>query len=257
MNPIRHTRRALAVVGAAAVLAAAVVPAVAAPQEGVAATILMEHGGSGNEMTITAQGENLRMDMDSPRGSMSTIWLPDRMLMIMHDQKMYMEFDKAMLDRMRSMMRNMPNMPNADTSAPDPSAYTFERTGNTDTINGMSAFEVAMSGPGVQGESHLWMTEDADVGMFEVFSHMGQAMANMNMPFMNRGGGNPTAALSEYMDMAHAQGLPDGRVIRIVNSKDGDTTTVTLQSVEQGPIDASRFAAPAGYKKQQMPMMQR
>lgn len=257
MHSAPRTARALGLTAVAALVVALVAPAAVA-QQGVAANLLMESGGNAHQMTITAQGENLRMDMNAGSGDVTMIWLADSMLMVMHPQKMYMEFSKEMMDRMRGMMQNMPNMPDIeeDMEEQDFSEFTFERTGNTDTINGMSAFEVAMSGPDVDGDAMLWMTQDIEIGMFEVFAQMGDAMANMNMPMMNRGGDNPADTLQNYMSMARAQGLPEGRVIRVVNSAEGTTTTITLQSTETGPFDASKFAAPAGYTKQQMPMMQ-
>lgn len=255
MSFSRPVSRALTLVGAAALALALLAPAAVA-QEGVAATMLIDTGHDSNEMTVTAQGENLRMDMNAGQGQMSMIWLPGRMLMVMHPQRMYMEFTEEMMKRMRDMMHNMPNMPDAEAEVPDFSEYTFERTGNTDTINGMSAFEVSMSGPDVDGDARLWMTEDTDVGMFEVFSRMGEAMASMNLPMMSRGD-SPADALRDYMGLARAQGLPAGRVIRVVNTDNGDSVTITLQSVQHGPFGADVFAAPSDYTKQQMPMMQR
>lgn len=225
-------------------------------QDGVAATIVVDGASGSSQMTITTQGENLRMDMAGERGDVSMMWLPDRMVMIMHPQQMYMEFDEAMMERMRGMMGNMPQHAEAAEEAAeetDFSEFSFEETGNTDVINGMNAFEVAVSGPDAEDNVNLWLTEDTDIGMFEVFAGMGAALESMNMPMMNRGD-SPAQALEDYTTLARVQGLPSGRVIRVVNPE--ENTTITLQSAEAGPFGAETWSAPEGYTKQQMPGMQ-
>ena len=62
-----------------------------------------------------------------------------------------------------------------------------------------------MSGPGGQ-EGSLWFTTDVETGLFEL------------------------------MARAEAEVLPEGRVVRI-DSRDGDqSSTITLASIEPGPL---------------------
>jgi len=225
-------------------------PAIA--QDDLAVSFTVQTGEGTMDMKTTTSADNVRVDMNSPRGEMSMIWLPDSMLMIMHSQKMYMEFTKEMMDRMRQMMGAMGGQ-RAQESADDfdVTQWTFERTGNTDTINGWSCFEVAMTGP--EGEKGaLWMTEDIDVGLFESMSRMAERMSQgLGVPGMQ----NPMGRLRDTMAYAKAQGLPEGRVVRVVNET--ENVTITLGEVTHGPFGAETWAAPAGYTKQQMPMMPR
>jgi hypothetical protein len=248
MTPIRT--RGLVIAGVLVTLAA--FPALARGQD-IAASFTMEGQGTSSTMKITTAGGNLRLDMTADQGQMSMIWAADSMLMIMHAQRMYMEFTKEMLERMQSMMGNMPGMP-ATPEAPDEDfgAYSFERTGATETINGMSAFEVKITAPdGDKG--NLWLTTQTDTGLFEAFGAMSSAMANMRMPGMMQQGNDPAAELRQYMGMAQAMGLPDGRVIRVVDV--ANDVRITLTGVEQGPFGPETWAAPEGYTKQSMPMM--
>jgi hypothetical protein len=225
--------------------------AFAAPQSDVGVVFELQSDGRTMEMKVlSSDSMGTRFDMmGSERGDASMVWREDgMMLMIMHAQQMYMEFSKEAMERMSQMMQKMGRAPKQPSEEVDISQYSFEETGNTDTINGMDAFEVRVSGP--EGDqAMLWLTEDAEVGLFEAMARMMEPLQNMAMPGMN----NPMEGFSEYEALARAQGLPDGRVIRVVDAESG--TQMTLQEVIPGPFDASMFEAPAGYQKQQMPMM--
>lgn len=241
---------ALAVLAVAALATVAVL----AQSQDIAATIALEGEQGSSTMKLIAGGENLRMDMGAARGEVSMVWAGGSMLMINHPQRTYMEFTQEMMEGMRAMAGRMGQQaPEADVEPPDVSGYSFGRTGATDTINGMSAFEVAVTSPdGEQGS--IWMTTETDTGLFEVFAAMAGAMNKMQMPGMMGGGGNPTDALQEYTFLARAQGLPEGRVIRLATAEAGGQV-VTLMGVEHGPFGPETWVAPAGYTKQQMPMM--
>lgn len=224
--------------------------AFALPQEDIGVVFDVESEGQQMEIKVVGGADGTRFDMmGGEGGNVSMVWRTDGvMLMIMHAQQMYMEFTKEMMERMRQMMQQMGRAPEQPDEEIDVSEYTFEETGNTDTINGMDAFEVRVSGPDAQ-QSSLWMTTDTDTGLFEAMVRMMKPLQEMAMPGMD----NPMASFSEYEALARAQGLPDGRVIRVVDANSG--TVMTLREVIPGPFDASMFQAPAGYQKQQMPMM--
>ncbi len=225
------------------------VPLAAAAQEELAAEVLIEgtEGSSTMRVMLGSEGQ-LRMDMGGAQGEVSTVFKPDGMLMIMHSQKMYMEFDKEMLERMQQMMGGMGQQQMEEVDSFDPSSVTFETTGNTETINGMDSFEVL-----VQTEdgktSHVWVTEEAEHGLFEVFSRMLEPLSAMRMPGMNRGD-NPMQKMRTMMQVARAQGLPDGKVIRVV----AEGSSMTLSEVTTGPL-GDVWNAPDGFQKQSMPRM--
>lgn len=224
--------------------------ALALPQEDIGVVFDVQSEGQQMEIKVLAGAEGTRFDMmGGQRGDASMVWRTDGvMLMIMHSQQMYMEFTKEMMERMRQMMQQMGRAPEQPDEEIDVSGYTFEETGNTDTINGMDAFEVLVSGPDGE-QSSLWMTTDTDTGLFEAMVRMMEPLQQMAMPGMD----NPMARFNEYEALARAQGLPDGRVIRVVDPNSG--TQMTLREVIPGPFDSSMFQAPDGYQKQQMPMM--
>ncbi len=239
-------------------VALAAVPLTAA-QETLAATINIESSEGSFDMTFTSGGDVSRMDIKQPENEMSILMSVVSMTMIMHAQKTYMEWTKEMMDRMQAMMGGMGNMPGrpggrggetADTF--DPSQIVFERTGNTDTINGHSAFEVAYSDD--QGrEGSLWMTDDIQIGLMEAMLQVSTVMIDnpmMNMGRMGgRGGSNPMSNIRSQLALARAQGLPEGKVIRIVDPAGG--TVMTLAGV--GAPAAGWDKVPAGYERQQMP----
>ena len=174
--------------------------------------------------------------------------------MLQHEARMYMEFDKAMLERMRQKMGNMPGAADVESDMEDfdPTSMTFERTGATETIMGHEAFEVAFSND--QGQSgSMWMSEDAEVGLFETMSRMMTHLESLGGPMMGGGDNNPASDFRRYMALARAQGMPEGKVLRM-DSLDG--VSMTMTGYESGPFGEDTWTAPAGYSKQAMPFGQ-
>lgn len=247
LSRCRHILAALLV--AAFVCPALAMPAGGLPQQEFAMDLTMEGGDAPMTMRLWAGVGPVRMDMTGEMGQVSMIWTESAMIMVMHQQRSYMEFTKEMLDGMRQMMGRMGQEESAEPDF-DVTEWSFETTGATDTIHGMNAFEVRMTGP--EGKTgSLWMTEDTDIGLFEGFARLGETFESMGMP----GRRNPMQRLREYTFYARAQGLPEGRVIRVVDGESG--TVITVGDVDKGPFAADTWSAPAGYTKQQMPMMPR
>jgi len=236
-------------------LALVFVPATALAQDEVSMSFLVQGAGEDiNEMTVTVSGEMARFDIGE---QVSMVWSPDWWRMIQHENRMYMEFDKAMMERMRQMMGNMPGVPDAQAEIDDfdPANMAFERTGATDTIQGYTVFEVAFS-DGEGSEGSMWLSEEAEMGMFEIFSRMMTHLESLAGPMMGGGAGasGPAGDMQRYMQYARAQGLPDGRVLRL-NTEDGANFEVT--GWHQGPFGATFWDAPDGYQKQTMPSFRR
>jgi len=236
----------------ALLLALALVPLAALAQDDMSMSFSVQGAGEEvNEMTVTVAGDMARFDMGS---DVSMVWSPDWWRMIQHKNRMYMEFDKAMMDRMRQMMGNMPGASDAEEGMDDfdPEKMTFERTGATDTVMGYEVFEVAFSDDeGRKGS--MWMSESAEAGMFEVFARMMTHLKSLAGPMMGGGPGgrSPVARLEHYMEYARAQGIPEGKVLRMT-SEDGMRFEVTGWNA--GPFGADTWEAPAGYQKQAMPL---
>lgn len=232
-------------------LALCAMPALAA-QEELKAEVIMENDGpglSGMTVYLGADGQ-LRLDMASPQGEVSMVLLPTAMLMIMHSQQMYMEFDKEMLDRMQQMMGGMGQEAMEEVDSFDPSTIRFTQTGKTDTINDKASFEVEVEDSKNERTSYVWMTANADYGLFEIFARMLEPLSAMRMPGMGGGGGNPLQNMQKMMQLARAQGMPAGKVIRVMT----DDGSMTLGDVVAGPL-GDVWSAPSTYTKQAMPMM--
>ena len=230
-----------------ATLAATPVPALA--QDDVSVSLSVQGiDEQVNSMTITVSGDMARLDMGE---QMSMVWSPDWWRMIQHANRMYMEFDKAMLERMRQVMGSMPGVPGGQELEDfDPSEFSFERTGATDTVMEYEVFEVAFSdGEGQQGS--MWLSQEAEIGMFEIMPRLMSHLESIAGPMMGgAGGGGAAGKFRRYMQYARAQGLPDGRVLRMT-ADDGANFEVT--GWRKGPFGADFWEAPDGYQKQEMP----
>jgi hypothetical protein len=237
-------------------LCSGLVLALAPAQEpGLAVSFTVTNADSGtNTMKATVGGEHARLDMEG----VSIIWGPLGWIMVQHENQMFIHFTKAMMDRMRQMMERMPaqmrgnDVPDKDDF--DPAAYSFRRTGATDTVSDHSVFEVEMTGPEGQ-QASLWLSTSSEVGLFEVWSRLAEHFSEVAGPMMGGGlgGRNPAAGMAKYMQLARASGLPDGRVLRM-DSADG--VSMVIDGWEHGPFGNWK-EAPTNYREQKMPMMQR
>ena len=225
----------------------------AQPTEFSAMVQIAQPSGNPMEMTYWVTEGQFRMDMPE----MSIIWSSGdqpRMLMIQHAEKRYIEWGARQLDMMQQMMGRVPGGGGSGSGSDDPmsGSLSFEATGNSETIGAWNAFEVQVRNEdGDQGQ--LWLTEDTDVGLFEVFASVVDMAAAMRLP-MGMGGqsSNPQEMLQGYAALARAQGLPEGRAVRIVSTESGGST-VTLTAVQPGSPPAGTFDPPVDYQKMEMP----
>lgn len=190
-------------------------------------------------------GENrMRMDMSEEMSLISISGAEPRMLMVQHQEQRYIEWGPQQLQ----MMQQMPGVADQVNNAFDPEQLEFQQTGATDQIGPWSAFEVEMTD--ANGEvGSLWLTTDGDVGLFEVMLRVADAASIMSSPM----GGGMSMNFLQFQTVAQAQGLPAGRVVRIVSDDDNGTTTITLTDVQPGPLPSGTFDPPAGYSQMQMP----
>ena len=197
--------------------------------------------------------ERMRLDMPQNMSIISTTGDNPSTLMIQHADKRYIEWGPQQLEMMQQMLqRGQGGAGGQEADTFDPSTVQFEQTGLTQQIGPWDAFEVMMHGADGQ-EGALWLTTDAEVGIFEI-SHRAAEGASMLQYPMAGGGGGPQQFL-QLRSLAEAQGLPDGRVVRIVSNDDNGAAIITLLNVETGPLPGDTFEPPAGYEKTQMPVI--
>ena len=191
-----------------------------------------------------------RVRLDVPQG-MSLIWkggASPTILILMHAQNTYLEMAEQQLKMMAQMLQASSTGGSDQPSAIDPSQMQFETTSNHEQVSLWDAVEVIMSGPAGQ-EGSLWFTTDVETGLFELMARAAGAASALQMP-MASGGMAAAQQFLRYEAIADAAGLPEGRVVRI-DSVDGDqSSSITLASLEPGPLPADTFEAPAGYKQQ-------
>ena len=191
-----------------------------------------------------------RVRLDVPQG-MSLIWkggASPTILILMHAQDTYLEMAEQQLKMMQQMLQASSAGGSDQPSAIDPGQMQFETTNNHEQVGSWDAVEVRMSGPTGQ-EGSLWFTTEVDTGLFELMARAAGAASALQMP-MASGGMAAAQQFLRYEAIADAAGLPEGRVVRI-DSVDGDqSSSITLASLEPGPLPGDTFEAPAGYTQQ-------
>ena len=206
-------------------------------------------GGNIMEIPFWAGSERLRMDIMQPM-KMTVVWsfgeLPS-MLMIQHDDRVYVEWGPLQLENARRMVQRT----NGGTPTPDVEILQFEETGRRATIEGWQVYEMhSLSEDSEFTTSRIWLTREADNGLVEFFSHYARALhgttqfpmfGTENDPLgFNKGPSLPLDQLSTAIGL-------DGRVVRIVDDRGKNTTTLTLLALEPGPFPENLFTVPDGY----------
>ena len=196
-------------------------------------------------------GENrTRIDMSAEMSIISVSGDDPQMIMIQHPDQSYIEWGAQQLQMMQQMMQQVPNAGGQGGIDYDPSQLQFSQTGETAQIGTWSAFEVSMTDASGNLGS-LWLTTDTNIGLFEVMGRVASAASMLSSPMA--GGGGMSMQFLQYQAFAQTQGLPDGRVVRIVSDDDDGSTIITLTGVESGPISDELFVPPADYSPIQMP----
>ena len=195
-------------------------------------------------------GENrMRMDMSDEVSLISISGDSPSMYMVQHPQQSSIEWGAQQLQMMQQMMQQMPGITDQANDMFDTTQVEFQQTGATDQIGAWNVFEVEMTDPNGERGS-LWLTTDTDTGLFEVMARVADAASIMSSPI---GGSGMSLEFLQFQTVAQAQGLPAGRVVRIVSDDANGATTITLTEVEPGPLPSGTFEPPAGYTQMQMP----
>ncbi len=227
-------------------------PAPAAAQDELAAVIQIESGGQpAMTMDYFLGPDRMRMDLDQ---GMSVVWFSGdspRMLMVQHADRRYIEWGPDQLKMMQQMLQRMPGAGGGNEQVDfGVAALAFEETGQTATVGDWDAFEVRMTG--ADQATTFWMTTDIEFGLFEISQRVAEAADALRMPTAG-GGAAGAQQFLRYQGLARAQGLPNGRVVRMNIDADGQPTTITLQSMEPGGLPADTFDPPSDYEQMQMP----
>jgi hypothetical protein len=228
-----------------------------ASAQDIQATVQIEAAGQpAMTMDYWTSEESVRLDLSQPMAVSIVFTSGDApgMLMIQHGERRYIEFGAAQLQMMRQLLSGAggggesPGAVNLDSVG-------FEPTGQTETIGPWTATAVRITGLEPGQESTMWIAPDLASGLFELLASMGDALEAMQMPLLGGGAGGLPQQLTRYQQMSTAAGLPEGGVVRLNASDQNGPTTITLQSLAEGPFAEDPFAPPAGYEKMQMPSL--
>ena len=203
------------------------------------------------EMECFLADNRMRIDMSAEMSIISVSGDDPALIMVQHPDQRYIEWGAQQLQMMQQMMQQMPNAGGGQGAIDyNPSQLQFSQTSETAQIGSWSAFEVDMTDSNGDRGS-LWLTADTNVGLFEVMGHLASAASFLSSPMAGAGG--TSLQFLQFQAFAQAQGLPDGRVVRIVSDDDNGSTVITLTEVEPGPIADEVFEPPADYTPMQLP----
>ena len=200
----------------------------------------------------------IRIDADT-QGGVSVISIggdDGKLLMVMHQQKTYMEFAAAMMASMAGMLGQMP--PETEEELVEATQPTLTRTGNTKQVGEWAAYEVLAQNPGEDGGMFMWFSQDVGADFRTLAEQILTSMSSLlNSPIMSMismTGGSDAGLFDEIQAQLEAVDMPDGFPVQIISSADGMERTSTLKAIDQdATFDTATWEPPEGYTKMRMP----
>ena len=200
----------------------------------------------------------IRIDADT-QGGVSVISVggdDGKLLMVMHQQKTYMEFAAAMMASMAGMLGQMP--PETEEELVEATQPTLTRTGNTKQVGEWAAYEVLAQNPGEDGGMFMWFSQDVGADFRTLAEQILTSMSSLlNSPIMSMismAGGSDLGLFDGIQAQFEAVDMPDGFPVQIISSADGMERTSTLKAIDQdATFDTATWEPPEGYTKMRMP----
>tara|TARA_B100000929_G_scaffold167457_1_gene132617 strand:+ start:1211 stop:1996 length:786 start_codon:yes stop_codon:yes gene_type:complete len=200
----------------------------------------------------------IRIDADT-QGGVSVISIggdDGKLLMVMHQQKTYMEFAAAMMASMAGMLGQM--TPEVEEELVEATQPTLTRTGNTKQVGEWAAYEVLAQNPGEDGGMFMWFSQDVGADFRTLAEQILTSMSSLlNSPIMSMismTGGSDPGLFDEIQAQLEAVDMPDGFPVQIISSADGMERTSTLKVIDQdATFDTATWEPPEGYTKMRMP----
>ena len=186
----------------------------------------------GFTMDYYIKGDKMKMIMKGEgSGFGGMIMTADKSIIMMEEQKMYMEFDNKALKKLSGIFGgdDEADNDNGDDEEIDFSKY---RTGKTKTILGYDCEQWVFEEDG--GRSEAWVTDE--IGSFQLFkSPMGESYSPSWGNSLNNKGYYPLLVTS--------------------SDEDGEVSKFEVKSVDKSSLSNSEFEPPAGYSKMSIPGM--
>ncbi len=220
------------------------VPSAVVAQEAFEGSIKAVMAASGMEIVIEqhTRGQMFRQDMNMPSagGSISVISnnADDKTIMLIHDQKMWM--DMAM---MRQMMRGMMGRAQEQAATETGEMPEVRRTDRTETIAGHEC------------RHYMVMHKDGEIDLCAA-TGMGFFMPTGGVPSMAGMGRSQGPSMPELPKGAEkwAKEFADGFfVLKMQAQTEQGPMSWTVQSIEKKKLPDELFKPPAGYNEMKMP----
>ena len=229
-----------------------------AAEGGTYLEIETEAAGEVTNIRIWLSLNAIRIDADTQGGVsvVSTGGDEGKLLMIMHQQKTYMEFAAAMMANMAAMLGQM--QPETAEELVEATQPTLTRTGNTKQVGAWAAYEVLAQNPGEDGGMFMWFSQDLEADFRTLAEQILASMASLlNSPIMSMismTGGSDPGLFDEIEAQLETVDMPDGFPVQIISSANGMERTITLKALAQDvTFDTATWDPPEGYTKMRMP----
>jgi hypothetical protein len=123
-------------------------------------------------------------------------------------------------------------------------------------VGSWNASEYRLEGSEDTPDVTFWFSEETGAELHPMVEQLVAAIDALNSSALQRiSGGMPDGGLVAQMNEGWDEmNVPPGFPVEIITSEGGTVTTITVISVEQGPLAAAEFEPPAGYQKMQMPI---
>jgi hypothetical protein len=211
---------------------------------------------------VTAQGQTMRMvhfikdsnvRMEMGMQGMSMVVLTDvtatRQIILLPDTKQWIDV-KAMNERMSAAMGGRMGRGGAAPATPG-GPMEIRPTGRTETVVGIECEHVSIVGEGFE----------ADVCAAKGMGWHGVAAPSMGGMGMGRGrgmggmpGGETPAGISPEQMAVLRERFADGFFpLKMTSTRDGQTATIEVVSLERGNVDDALFRPPSDYQEIRMP----
>ena len=196
-------------------------------------TQLVEVGGQAQTMTSKIKGDMIRTDIAAQLSSITNTASGD-VIMMMHEQKNFVKITaaqtKELMDKVQAMNPSKAPQP---TERPQPVA-----TGKKEKVNDYDTEVYTAASPSMKFT--YWVSKDYPNG-----AAVQLEMKKLQDSMQSKIG----SSINSIPDISKLPGLP----LKTEMVTGGNTTTTTLISVKEAPVDAADFQVPADYKETHIP----
>ena len=196
-------------------------------------TQLVEVGGQSQTMTSKIKGDMVRTDIAAQLSSITNTTSGD-VIMMMHEQKNFVKITAAQTKELMDKVQAM-NPPKGAQPTERPLPVT---TGKKEKVNDYDTEVFTAETPTMKFT--YWVSKDYPNG-----AAVQQQMKKLQDSMQSKIG----SSINSIPDISKLPGLP----LKTEMVTGGNTTTTTLVSVKDAPIDAADFQVPADYKETHIP----